>query len=158
MAKCVLPCASLEGPASLSVSHHTRSAEKTSMARILVIDDDDSIRVALRKILEIEGHEVVDATNGVHGLRLYHQQPAALVITDILMPEKEGFEVIRELLRENPDVKIIAMSGNISRGGPDFLPQAGDMGASRTLPKPFSREDALKVVRAVLGDPEGPTA
>jgi CheY-like chemotaxis protein len=125
------------------------------MAHILVIDDDDSIRIALRKMLEGDGHVVVEAADGAEGMRLYWESPTDLVITDILMPEKEGFEVIRELRRTNPDVKIIAVSGNITRGGPDFLPQASDMGAAYTLPKPFTREQLLGLVRdALRAEPE----
>ena len=120
------------------------------MPRIIVIDDDEPIRIALRKMLESEGYEVAEASDGAHGLRLFDEQPADLVITDILMPEKEGFEVIRELLAKNPDVKIIAVSGSVSRGGPDFLPQAGDMGASYVLPKPFKKKQVVDAVRGVL--------
>lgn len=122
------------------------------MARILVIDDDEAIRLALRKMLEVDGHEVVEATDGAHGMRLFRENPTDLVITDILMPEKEGFEVIRELRRDHPDIKVIAISGSVSRGGPDFLPQAGDMGASLTIPKPFSKEQVLGAVRDALGE------
>lgn len=125
------------------------------MTRILVIDDDEAIRLALRKMLEGEGHEVVEATDGAHGMRLFRENPTDLVITDILMPEKEGFEVIRELRRDHPDIKIIAVSGSVSRGGPDFLPQAGDMGASVTIPKPFSKAQVVGAVRDALGEESG---
>lgn len=92
-----------------------RTSDGKKMPRILVIDDDEPIRIALRKMLESEGHEVVEASDGARGLRLFDEQPADLVIADILMPEKEGFEVIRELLVKKPDVKIIAMSGDLGQ-------------------------------------------
>jgi len=86
------------------------------MSRILVTDDEDQIRAMLRHALESSGHEVLEANNGEEGVRIYQKQPADLVITDILMPEKEGLESIRELRRLNPAVRIIAISG-----GPPFL-------------------------------------
>jgi len=74
------------------------------MARILVVDDDDQIRTLLRVTLEREGHEVFEAPDGNVALSLYHQNPADLVITDIIMPEKEGIEMIMELRRSDPEV------------------------------------------------------
>ena len=88
------------------------------MALILIIDDDDQIRRVLRKTLERDGYDVADAPNGKEGIRLYRENPADLVITDIIMPEKEGIETIRELRRDFPEVKIIAISGG-GRIGPD---------------------------------------
>ena len=81
------------------------------MVRILVIDDDNSIRNLLRRILETAGHEVIEASNGRIALDMQRQKPAELIITDIFMPEKEGTEFIMDMNEEFPAVKVIAMSG-----------------------------------------------
>ena len=78
---------------------------RTKVARILVIDDDEPVRVSLRRALGMAGYEVVEATNGDEGVRLHREEPFDLVITDILMPEKDGLEVIRELRRDFHAVK-----------------------------------------------------
>ena len=122
------------------------------MGRILVIDDDDQIRALLRKALELSGHEVVEASNGKEGIRVYEEQPADLVITDILMPEKEGLECILELRRLDPAVRVIAISGGIRSNTMDVLEVAGRFGACRTFWKPF---DLAKVVAAVREELEG---
>ncbi len=123
------------------------------MKRILIIDDNEQIRSLLREILELANFVVADAPNGEIGARLFRQQPADLVITDIFMPEKEGLETIRELRREFPDVKIIAISGGGSRGELAYLPAAKKLGAHRTFIKPFELDEMLTAVRELLGEP-----
>ena len=81
------------------------------MSRILLIDDDEAFRKMLHKILESAGYEVQDAANGKVALELYRQKASDLIITDLVMPEKEGIETIREFCRIHPGVKIIAISG-----------------------------------------------
>ena len=76
------------------------------MALILIIDDDDQIRDVIRRMLEPAGHEVVEAVDGADGIRIYRERPADLIITDLIMPKKEGVELIMELKMEFPDVKI----------------------------------------------------
>jgi len=80
-----------------------------NMARILLIDDDPLARNILRQILELDGHMVVDAANGAVAMQRWSEQPADLIVTDILMPEKDGLEVIRELRRQCPQLKVIAV-------------------------------------------------
>ena len=121
------------------------------MALILIIDDDDQIRRVLRKTLERDGYDVADAPNGKEGIRLYRENPADLVITDIIMPEKEGIETIMDLRREFPEVKIIAMSGGGRIGPEDYLHMAKGLGAQRTLTKPLERDELLRVVRELIG-------
>ncbi len=118
------------------------------MARILVIDDEQPICTLLRVALESAGHEVMEAHNGRKGLELYRQQPADLIITDILMPEMNGLDTILELIHEFLDVKVIAMSGGTDRG--NFLNTAKLLGARQTLQKPFSMEKLLNAVRYEL--------
>jgi len=120
------------------------------MARILIIDDDVQILDMLRQILKSEGYEVVEAADGREGIRLYREDPADLIITDIIMPEKEGIETIMELKRDFPDVKIIAISGGGRIGPEEYLPMAEMLGAKRTFSKPVERKQLLNAVRKLL--------
>ena len=120
------------------------------MQRVLVIDDDEQVRALLYEILERAGFEVMEASNGVEGLKLYRLQPADLVITDLIMPEKEGVETIMELRSQFPNARIIAISGGQRAGGRDYLPIAARLGARRTVAKPFSRQEILEAVRETL--------
>ena len=120
------------------------------MARILIIDDEDQARNMLSLALERAGHEVVSARDGNEGLQLYHTTLVDLIITDILMPEKEGLETIIELRREFPNVKIIAMSGGGHKGNLNFLQIAKRLGAQRTLQKPFHLKEVIQLVTEVL--------
>src|SRR3989442_12400990 len=120
------------------------------MTRILIIDDEAPVRDLLRQMLEKEGYEVVEAREGDIGIRLFCENPADLIITDILMPEKEGIETILELRKVFPQVKIIAISGGGRMRNLDGLPVAKAFGAVCTLAKPFERKELLEAVRAVL--------
>ena len=117
---------------------------------ILIIDDDETIRTLLRAILEREGYLVLDAPDGNNGLKQFEESPTDLVITDLIMPGKEGIETIRDLRRKFQDVKIIAVSGG-GRIGPDcYLKMAKGVGALRTLSKPFDRKVLLKAVEEII--------
>ena len=120
------------------------------MTRILVIDDEAPVRRILRQMLERDGYEVVEAPNGAIGLKLYDENPADLIITDILMPEKEGIETIMELRKTAPEVKIIAISGGGRMDKKGLLSTAKAFGAACTLAKPFTREEVLAAVRENL--------
>jgi DNA-binding response OmpR family regulator len=120
------------------------------MARILVIDDDEQVLDMLYESLTREGYDVLRASNGEQGLRLYRQEPVDLIITDIIMPEKEGLETIIELRRDFPDVKIIAMSGGGRIGTKDYLHLAKIFGVQRTFTKPVAREQLLDAIKALL--------
>jgi DNA-binding response OmpR family regulator len=120
------------------------------MARILIIDDDDQFRGMLRQTLAREGHEVIEARDGGDGVACYRAAPADLVITDILMPEHEGLETIKQLRAEFPAVKIIAISGGGAKGTFNFLKPARLLGAQRTLVKPFDLEELRLAIREVL--------
>ncbi|HUN49513.1 MAG TPA: response regulator [Candidatus Sulfotelmatobacter sp.] len=120
------------------------------MALILVIDDDPALRQLMRRILSDAGHSVVEAENGAVGVKCARQHRPTIAITDILMPEKEGIETIRELRRLQLGVKIIAMSGGTSAKGMLYLDAAKTLGADATLLKPFRRADLLVAVNDLL--------
>lgn len=120
------------------------------MANILVIDDDDIFRDVLVGALRQAGHTVREAGDGNEGLRLFHEQPAELVLTDIVMPEKEGLDTIRDLRREFPAARIIAMSGGLAHDPKLYLHMAEKFGASAVLAKPFPLTELYKTVDAAL--------
>jgi DNA-binding response OmpR family regulator len=124
--------------------------EDSSMAKILVIDDEEYLRKVVRLILEEDGYEVLEAGNGRSGLELYRQYKADLIITDLAMPEMDGLEFISEVTRHFSNVRIIAMTGV-----PEWdrrLAEAKLLGARETLHKPFSLEQLLDVVRCELAN------
>lgn len=122
------------------------------MPRILVIDDDDLIRVMLSQMLEDAGHQVAVAANGDEGIKLFRANPADLIITDIIMPEKEGWETIVEIRRDFPRVKIIAISGGGRIGPYSYLMVAKRFGAERVFTKPLKKEELLKAVGELLAE------
>jgi CheY-like chemotaxis protein len=121
------------------------------MARILVIDDDDQVRMLLRIMLESAGYQVEEAADGKRALQLYLERPIDLIITDLIMPEKEGLETIRELNRHAPGTKVIAISGGGQIGPRNYLEFASALGAARTFTKPIDREELLNAIRELLG-------
>jgi CheY-like chemotaxis protein len=123
---------------------------KIDMARILLVDDDEQFRKMLHKALERAGYEVQDAQNGDAALEMYRQCPSDLIITDLVMPEKEGIETIVELRRLNPAVKIIAISGGGRMNPATTLAMAQKLGARRTLAKPFAPHELLDTISQVL--------
>lgn len=120
------------------------------MARILLIDDDAEVRTTLRAMLEHAGHTVVEAQDGVDGLRAMRTTAPDLIITDILMPEKEGIETIQEIRAECPDIKIIAISGGGVTGRHMFLDVAQKLGADSVLEKPVMLRTLVRSVEALL--------
>ena len=123
------------------------------MARILVIDDEELARFTVASLLESAGHEVVEAPNGQEGLSLQNAQLFDLVVTDIIMPKKEGVETVIELKRDHPDLKIIAISGGGRTRNLDFLKLAKQCGADKILAKPFTEEELMESINACLKVP-----
>jgi CheY-like chemotaxis protein len=120
------------------------------MAKILVMDDEPFILLMIKKMLEKEGHEVDLALNGNDGLELFEKFKPDLVITDIIMPQKEGLEIILELRQKYPDLKIIAISGG-GRVGPDgYLPGAKLFGADMVFQKPLIQKEFMHGVSVLL--------
>ena len=120
------------------------------MARILLIEDDDSVRTLLFLALVHVGHTVIEARNGREGLNLFRSAPFDLVITDIVMPEKEGFEVLMKIRKRNPSLKIIAISGGGLHNAAHYLHTAKLLGAAKVLAKPFSNEELMAAVNELL--------
>jgi len=118
------------------------------MAMILIIDDEETIRVLLRSALQAEGYEVAEAVNGREGLERYRDRPADLVITDIVMPELNGLDMLLELTREFLYAKVIAISGAAEEK--NLLDVAKLLGARQTFQKPFSMPQLLSAVRYEL--------
>ena len=120
------------------------------MARILVVDDDDQIRNAFRLTLERAGYEVEEAQDGKAAMKRFAQWHADLVITDIVMPEKDGLEVMMELRRTAPSVRILAVSGGGLVNPFTYLVMAKNLGADVVLVKPVDKETLLKTVALLL--------
>jgi DNA-binding NtrC family response regulator len=122
--------------------------------RILVVDDDPGIRRALHILLSREGYQVTQARDGVEALRLWRDTGGDLVITDLHMPQKDGIEMIIELLSHSPGIRIIAMSGGGQTKRLDLLGNAALLGAVYTIEKPFTLTEMMNTVRQALAGPE----
>lgn len=121
------------------------------MAHILVAEDDDNLRRGLVEVVTAMGHRVTDAINGTQGLSCQRSDPAELVITDIIMPEKDGLALITEIRRDYPAAKIIAISGGGLVPGKDYLRIARGMGAERVIEKPFALRDLITAIEELIG-------
>lgn len=117
-----------------------------SRKRVLVIDDDADVRDLIKSLLESEGFEVAVAADGREGLETQKSNPAAVVVTDIFMPGKEGIETIVELRREFPQTNIVVVSGGTPLTGRDYGSVARELGAVETLRKPFRPRELIDVV------------
>ncbi len=116
------------------------------MAVILVIDDELGMRQMVRRILLSAKHSVVEAKDGVFGLEQFRKHRPAIVITDILMPEMEGIETIKQARALDPSVKVIAISGGGAAHNMKFLDMAKMLGANLVLAKPFRAAELLAAV------------
>ena len=123
------------------------------MARVLLVDDDTLVRDSLTFALEDAGHEVVPAGNGDEGLAALERETFDVVILDILMPEREGIETIREIRKRWKTLPVLAMSGGDKTGWSDFLRMASNLGATDTLAKPFTATELVTRVARLLGLP-----
>lgn len=119
-----------------------------SSPRILVVEDDPRVREVLHQTLALAGYDVVVTADGEEALAAYAAAPTDLIITDLMMPRKDGVETIQGLRRQHPAAKVIAMTA--ARGRFNRLTAARHLGAHRTLLKPFGVTDLLAAVRDVL--------
>ena len=120
------------------------------MARILVIDDDPQLRTLLTRYFGRRGYEVLEASDGSAGMALFREQGADVIITDLIMPGKEGMETIMELRREYPEAKIIAISGGGRVAPEGYLQLAKGIGAAMVFSKPFELEQLKAAVDELL--------
>lgn len=120
------------------------------MQKILVIDDNVVVRNTIVQLLEGEGYQVVSAEDGRRGLNVFRTERPDLVITDIIMPEKEGIETIRDIREASPNAKIIAISGGGRIGNTDFLRIARQLGASDVISKPLDPDHFISIIRERL--------
>jgi DNA-binding response OmpR family regulator len=124
------------------------------MARILIIDDQDFVRDVERRILESVGHQVLTARDGEEGVQVLRRERIDLLVCDVFMPDRDGLEVIREVRREYPGVRIVAVSGGSFDSKQDVLPATlEELGADATLHKPFNSGELCAVVDEVLRRP-----
>jgi YesN/AraC family two-component response regulator len=120
------------------------------MGKILIIDDEPYILQMLKKMLEKAGHEVSLASNGREGMDLFEKASTDLVITDIIMPDKEGLELILEMKKKRPALKIIAMSGGGRISPESYLECAKHFGAEKVFQKPFRHKDLVSAVEELI--------
>lgn len=120
------------------------------MALVLVIDDNESLRMVIRRTLEAARHEVVEAADGLQGLALLASHDPQLLITDILMPIKEGLETIREVRAIRPGLAIMAITGGGAMDSASLLDIARQFGADAVLEKPFRPAELRRVVDTLL--------
>ncbi len=116
------------------------------MGTILIIDDEPEIRLLLRMVLESDGHTITEASDGFEGIKSFRESPVDVIITDLIMPGKEGLETISELKKEYPDIKIVAMSG----GRQNHLETAKLLGATEVFKKPFENKELKLTIRRLL--------
>lgn len=130
------------------------------MARILIVDDEEDVRIALKQVLERAGYEVSVAASGKEGLELMKEEGADLVITDVIMPGIDGIATAKEIREKYRDTRIVVISGG-GRTAPEpyepdaistrsYLASASSAGADQTLTKPFDRQELLRVVQDLL--------
>lgn len=118
--------------------------------RILVVDDEPEVREIVSTILRLAGYQIGGAEEGEEALRHLAAQPFDMMITDLLMPDKDGVETIRDVRKRYPGIKIVAMSGGGHVAKESYLKMAQLFGADAVLAKPFTREELLRTVAAVL--------
>jgi YesN/AraC family two-component response regulator len=122
--------------------------------RILIIDDDFHVRDMMERLLRRAGYDAQLAENGVEAVKMHRENPMDLVITDIIMPEKEGLEIITEFRRDYPSVKLIAISGGGRISPANYLKLAKLLGAERTYAKPVDSSQLLSAIKELLAPPE----
>jgi DNA-binding NtrC family response regulator len=120
------------------------------MSRILLVDDDDSVRKALRPALERMGHQVIEARDGNEALKSCQGETLDLVLTDLVMPDKEGLETIVDIKKKYPALPVIAMSGGGRNSPQSYLDLATRLGAASVLAKPFSLQEMATAIDAAL--------
>jgi len=122
------------------------------MKRILIIEDDEAYQKMLYTVLTEAGFSVSATSDGEKGCSLFREESFDLVITDIFMPEKEGFETIMEIRELSADVKIIAISGGGQFDAMDMLPMSKELGADEVMEKPIAVKQLLQLIEQLFSD------
>jgi DNA-binding NtrC family response regulator len=117
---------------------------------VLVVDDNAMVRTAVRYMLQAAHHDVVEAADGAAAIRALGAAPIEVVVCDLFMPGLDGLQVIGEIRRLSPEVRVIAMSGGGFGGTVDLLPVARKMGAAESLRKPFTPKALLAAVERIM--------
>ena len=120
------------------------------MKSVLVVDDEPGMRELVKHLLINAGYHVLEASNGKHAMEFLKNKSPDLVITDIIMEEMDGVEIIMEIRENYPDIKIIAMSGGSKISSEDYLESAADLGADRVFAKPFALSDMLTAIKELI--------
>jgi CheY-like chemotaxis protein len=121
-----------------------------AMALVLLVDDNSEVRRSVHRILAVAGHDVLEAGDGSEALDLLRQHHPDLVITDLVMPNKDGIETILEIRREHLAVKILAITGGDPLGGPIYLAAAAKLGADAVMRKPLRVTEFQALVDQLL--------
>ena len=131
------------------------------MNKILVIDDEEDIRIVMQQVLELEGYDVSVAADGQEGIGILENERADLVITDVIMPGMDGVATLEKIREKWPDMPVIVISGGGNVAPMDYQPaaiatnaylaSASNAGASLSMTKPFERVDLLNAVKSLLG-------
>ena len=121
-------------------------------ANVLIVEDDLELLRVMSHALEAAGHTVLQAADGEAGLKLFRAEPPDLVVCDIVMPDRDGIELIPEMRALHPAVKLLAISGRQMIGALDVLSLARRVGADAVLGKPFAMEALVRAAEALLED------
>ncbi|HEX4933662.1 MAG TPA: response regulator [Gemmatimonadaceae bacterium] len=136
-------------PTAIDV-RHTPGEGHIGMPKILVIEDDESLRALMSRALRSRGHDVLVARDGAEGLAVWDRERPDLVVTDLYMPNVDGIEAILAFRSRDPGLPIVAVSGGDSRASFLALDSAGDLGATVVLAKPFLPEQLYDAVERAL--------
>ena len=128
----------------------TISTTEKPMKRLLIIDDNEPFLHSVSMLFQKTGYQVRTATEGTAALSLFRTEPFDAVITDLIMPGMEGLETMMHLRRLQPGIKIVVMSGGGFTSAEDYLNVAKQLGAAKTLVKPFTNNEILESVAALL--------
>jgi DNA-binding response OmpR family regulator len=142
----------------LAVTIHRILAQRAAQAprrtaRLLLINTDDQLRHMLRQALEQAGHEVIEARDGHEGIQQYRATPADLIVADVTSSARDGLAALTALRRELPTVKIIVIFARHDASTLQELPLAAQVGAQRTLTKPFDMQELLAAIAALIDNP-----
>lgn len=129
----------------------TRAGRGVLVADILLVEDDEGIRRFIRKVLEREGYNIVEAGNGKDALACIEAQPFDVVISDVFMPEMDGLEAIKAIREILPTAKLVSMSGGFQ--GIGLLAVAEALGADLVLPKPFTAAELIEAISGLMTSP-----